>query len=342
VLVRQNACDRDDLPRNLSGVLGLQRRVTRRVESILASTTGNSPREPTVKNELTRRNLLGRAGIALGGAVALGALACGSDDSDPQPEPQPQQGPQVAQFPYKQHIAAGYQLDVAAVKEAAYHAYYIGGCCHAAYSALVGHLAQTVGAPFNLLPIDFGKFGAGGIAAYGSICGATLGGVLVVNMIVEDPAAPAPAVRNPMIVELMRWYEGYAFPHYAPNAIDEKEAGKTTLDFSQNNLVNLERVPHSHLCHASVSDWCAAHGVSAKGADKLARCARLSADVAGKTAELLNAYLAGQAFTATPLDDSSKGCVTCHTADSTVQTVQSGMSCTTCHPGQTTPHYGTP
>lgn len=293
-----------------------------------------------MKNEITRRHLIGRAGVALGGAVALGALACGSDDSDPQP--QPQEGPQVAQFPYKQHIPSGYRLDVAAVKEAAYHAYYNGGCCHAAYSALVGHLAQTVGAPFSLLPIDFGKFGAGGIAAYGSICGATLGSVLVVNMIVEDPAAPAPAVRNPMIVELMRWYEGYAFPQYAPNAIDEKEAGKTTLDFSQSNLVNLERVPHSHLCHASVSDWCAANGVSAKSADKLARCARLSADVAGKAAELLNTYLAGGTFTATPLDDASKTCGLCHSPDTAVETVASGMSCTACHPGQTSPHYGTP
>lgn len=284
--------------------------------------------------ELTRRNLLGRAGLALGGAVALGSLACGSDDSDPQPEPQPQEGPQVAQFPYKQHIPAGYQLDVAAVKEAAYHAYYAGGCCHGAYSALLGHLAQTVGAPFNLLPIDFGKFGGGGVAGYGSICGATLGSLLVVNMVVEDPAAPAPALRNPMITELMRWYEGNPFPQYLPSAIDANETGKTTKDFSEGNLVNLQRAPHSHLCHASVSDWCAANGVSAKSADKLARCARLTADVAGKTAEMLNAYLEGQTFTGTPLDETSAGCVTCHSPTSTLQTVQAGMSCATCHPGQ--------
>jgi hypothetical protein len=289
------------------------------------------PGSPIVKKELTRRNLLGRAGLALGGAVALGSLACGSDDSDPQPQPQPQEGPQVADFPYKQHLAAEYRLDAAAVREAAYHAYYNGGCCHGAYSALVGHLATTAGAPFDLLPIDFGKFGAGGIALYGSICGSTLGSVLVINMIVEE------ASRNAMITELMRWYEGYAFPVYAPTAIDAKEQGKTTLDFAQGNLVNLQVIPRSHLCHASVTTWCTANGVSAASADKLARCARLTADVAGKTAEMLNAYLAGEAFTPTALDGTSTGCIGCHSKEATtIPSVNSGMSCTSCH--GTDPH----
>ncbi|ABS26684.1 C-GCAxxG-C-C family protein [Anaeromyxobacter sp. Fw109-5] len=292
-----------------------------------------------MKKELTRRNLLGRAGLALGGAVAIGSLACGSDDSDPQPQPQPQEGPQVADFPYKKHLAADFRLDVAAVKEAAYHAYYNGGCCHAAYSALLGDL-QRAGAPFTLLPLGFGKFGAGGIASYGSICGAALGGALIINMVVEDPAAPAPAARNPLIVELMRWYERYAFPEFVPNAIDAAEQGKTTIAFDDTNPT-LKVVPGSHLCHASVTTWCAANGVAATSPDKLARCARLSADVAGKTAELLNAYLAGETFTATPLDDASKGCGGCHSKDSAAvgPSVASGMSCNSCHPGHTTyPH----
>ena len=67
-----------------------------------------------------------------------GSLA--ANKSDAQPEPQPQEGPQVADFPYEKHIAADFQLDVAALKEAAYNAYYNGGCCHGAYSALLGDL----------------------------------------------------------------------------------------------------------------------------------------------------------------------------------------------------------
>lgn len=284
--------------------------------------------------ELSRRNLLGRAGLALGGAVTLGVLqACGSD-SDPAPQQTPQEpaGPQVADFPYEQHLPAGYRLDPTPIREAAYQGYYAGGCCHGAYSALVGHLAQTAGAPFTLLPLDFGKFGGGGIASYGSICGALLGGVLVTNMVVADATA-----RAAIMTDLMRWYEGASFPQYTPQAVNAGETG-LVKDFSAGNLVNLQQVPGAHLCHASVSGWCAANGVSATGADKKARCARLTADVAGKVAELLNTYLETKAFTAAPIDDASKTCLVCHPGTSTTEPVASGMTCTTCHSDKATGH----
>ncbi|HSN89936.1 MAG TPA: C-GCAxxG-C-C family protein [Anaeromyxobacteraceae bacterium] len=287
------------------------------------------------RENLGRREILTRAGLVLGGAVAAGALqACGSEDSPPV-DP----GPQVSEFPYAQHIAAGYQLDVAAVKEAAYQNYWAGGCCHGAFSSLVGHLAQTVGQPFSLLPVDFGKFGGGGVAGYGSICGAVLGSTLVLNMVVADPPAPAPALRNPMIAELMRWYEGHAFPGYTPTTVNSAEAGQTTLDFSEANLVNLQRAPHSHLCHASVSDWCAANAVSASGKDKQARCARLTADVAGKAAAMLNDFLANVAFVATGRDAVSANCVGCHTSGSPLRPVASGMECGSCHSDKLVGHY---
>lgn len=289
--------------------------------------------------QLGRRNILRQAGLAIGGAMAAGTLAaCGEDKVQVDRIVEvPPSGPQPSQFPYAQHVADGYQLDVAAVKEAAYQAYYAGGCCHGAYSALLGHLATTVGQPFNLLPIDFGKFGGGGVAGYGSICGAALGGVLLINMVVADPAAPAPAVRNPMIAELLRWYEGFAFPAYSPVAVNAAETG-LVKDFSAANLVNLQRKPASHLCHASVSGWCAQVGVAANGKDKVARCARLTADVAGKVAELLNDYLANRPLTPTARDAASATCVVCHPATSTAQPVSSGMACVTCHTDKATGH----
>jgi len=164
----------------------------------------------------SRRNLLGQAGLAFGGLVTLGALqGCGEDETTPPPVVT---GPTVKDFPYEQHLTADYRLDPAPVREAAYHAYYAGGCCHGAYSALLGHLATTAGKPFDLLPLDFGKFGGGGVAGYGSICGAVLGGVMVINMIVSDATA-----RGNMMTDLMRWYEGEAFPKYVPAAVDAAE-----------------------------------------------------------------------------------------------------------------------
>lgn len=287
-----------------------------------------------MSTDLSRRNLLAKAGLMLGGAVTLGVLnGCGEDEKKTEETPPVDPGPQVADFPYEQHLPASYQLNVAALKEVAYHQYYAGGCCHGAYNALLTHLADTVGQPFSLMPKDFGKFGGGGIASYGSICGAALGGVLILNSIVSNADA-----RGAMMTELLRWYEGYAFPAYVPTAVDAAETG-TTKDFSATGIVQLQRAPQSHLCHSSVSDWCAANGVSAGGADKKARCARLTADVAGKVAEMLNAYLAGTgAWTAPARDAQSATCVTCHPATSTSQPVASGMRCDSCHTDKTSNH----
>ncbi|HET7755447.1 MAG TPA: C-GCAxxG-C-C family protein [Anaeromyxobacteraceae bacterium] len=296
-----------------------------------------------MSDTLTRRNMLGRAGLVLGGAMTLGVLnACGGDDAatptpDPTPTPTPDAGPQVSQFPYQQHLAADYRLDVAAIAETAYHGYYAAGCCHGAYNGLVKHLAETAGAPFNLLALDFGGFGGGGIAGYGSICGAVLGGVLVINSIVPNTApqgatAAQSNVRNRMMVELMRWYEGFAFPRYVPATVDAKETG-LTKDFGAANLAVLQTVPGSHLCHASVTGWCAANGnLNPNGGDKKARCARLTADVAGKVAEMLNGYLATGAFTAETTNTTTT-CVSCHGAVTSghAAPTASGMMCQTCH-----------
>lgn len=301
-------------------------------------TQGKPSKERVVSEELTRRSMLRRTGLALGGLVTAGALqACGSDnDDDPVPVqeqvPQPT-GPTPKDFPYEQHLAADYRLSATPIREAAYHGYYAGGCCHGAYSALLDHLAQTAGKPFDQLPLDLGKFGGGGIAGYGSICGAVLGGVMIINNIVSDATA-----RAAMMTDLMRWYERETFPKYLPTAIDAAETG-LTKDFSATGVVSLQRAPNSHLCHASVSDWCAANGVSAAGADKKARCARLTADVAGHVAEMLNTYLDGTgAYTAAALDSASARCTSCHTGASPVQPVASGMSCTTCHDDKVTAH----
>lgn len=285
-----------------------------------------------MKKELTRRDMISRAGLALGGAVVLGALACDEDDTTCPPPtecpPPVEPGPQVAEMPYQQFLPAGYQIDVAAVKETAYHGYYEFGCCHAAFKGLLTELAK-VGQPFNLLPINLGAFGAGGIAGYGSICGSLLGSILIQNFVTADAKS-----RAAMMTDLMRWYEGETFPKYLPKTIDAKETG-LTLDFSTaEKLVTIGETPGSHLCHASVSTWCAKNSVSANSTDKKARCARLSADVAGKCAEMFNKYLAdGTYVSGVPMDAASKGCVGCHNGDSTsIPSVASGMACNSCHP----------
>jgi hypothetical protein len=311
------------------------------------------------QDSLTRRKLLSRAGLALGGAVTLGVLnACSSDDdpatiTDPGTCPEPPVCPDTAaaikDYPYEKFIPAGFQFDKAAVQEAAYHAYYTGGGCgHGAYSALLADLAKTDVAPFNQLPLRFGQFGFGGVAGYGSICGAALGGALIINSVVADVTA-----RNNMITGLMRWYETFAFPEYAPTEINADEAAAAVQTDPAKKLQLawpdgvVQVAPGSHLCHASVSSWCASQDpiVAAGGAnqpDKKARCARVTADVAGKVAEMVNAYLAtgslgARTFAPLAPDSSVTGCTSCHGGavnqhgGAPVPPVASGMSCPACH-----------
>ena len=244
-----------------------------------------------MKNELTRRNLLGRAGIALGGAVALGALACGSDDSDPQPEPQPQEGPRSRTFPTE---APRRRLPAERRRGEGGR---VPGLLRRRllprrFSALLGDLNRA-GAPFTLLPLGFGKFGAGGVELYGSICGAALGGVLVLNMVVENPDH-----RRALVTELLRWYEGAAFPAYVPQALvaaETADATKPTLDFSAGNVVNLQVVPGSHLCRLSLHLVRRDGGVNAGGADKKARCAAGNGR-RRQDRRVVNAYLVSGAY----------------------------------------------
>jgi hypothetical protein len=288
---------------------------------------------------LSRRAMLGRAGLGIAAVgLATGCATAGAKSATPPGDPGASGStgkvPRVADFPYEKHLPRGYRLDARAVKEAAYHAYYAGGCCHGTYSALLGHLATTAGAPFDQLPIDFGRFGIGGIEMYGSVCGSVLGGVLIMNSVVANAKA-----RAAMITDVMRWYERAPFPAYVPAAQDAAEKG-LTRDFSEAQISKLQVVPHSHLCHASVSGWCAANQVPANGADKKARCARLTADVAGKVVEVMNAYLATSSHVAAGLDAASTGCTTCHSAAAPELPAATGMECGACHTDKATGHPG--
>jgi hypothetical protein len=292
-----------------------------------------------MKTELSRRSFITHASIAAGGVALTSIGACSSDSNNSSPAPSGPTGPTAKDFPYEQFLPAGYTITASqksAIAEAGYHGFWAAGCCHGVYKAVMEHFSNTVGAPFDQLPLNIGAFGGGGIGGYGSICGAILGGVLALNNLVATAAA-----RTAMLQDLMRWYEGNAFPAYVPATIDPAESASPapTLDFSAGNIVNLQVTPHNHLCHASRSQWCMHNGVAANSKDLSARCGRLTADVAGKVVDMMNAYLANHAYTAAAIDTASSTCIGCHTASSTTTPNASGMSCTSCHPNKTTvPH----
>jgi len=152
---------------------------------------------------------------------------------------------------------------------------------------------------------------SGGIAGWGTICGALAAPVCLISGVVADKK-----LREEMINELMAWYIHHPFPEYQPAGL------------------NLPKVAvGSTLCHISVSKWVNAMDppVTADSKEKKARCAGVSGDTAKKAVEILNAYADTGAFSATHKPDPIvASCMGCH-KESAPPFTQGKENCMSCH-----------
>jgi hypothetical protein len=95
---------------------------------------------------------------------------------------------------------------------------------------------------------------------------------------------------------------------------------------------------HSVLCHVSVSRWCKASGHQAHSKAQKERCRRLTADVAKRTAEVLNAHFARRFTAAQQTQEETLKCASCHTKGRKQQNSLGKMHCTSCHYSLGTEH----
>jgi hypothetical protein len=89
----------------------------------------------------------------------------------------------------------------------------------------------------------------------------------------------------------------------------------------------------SVLCHVSIARWTAGAGFAASSPERLERCARLVADVAGHVADALN-MAQGQYTPRTSISDVAAGCLACHGEGKRAPReaeVVGRMACTGCH-----------
>jgi len=245
---------------------------------------------------VSRRDLLVGTGAFAAGA-ALAALfgrpsVAGAAEVPPWP------------WPYR-------PLDPDVAARLGYEGYWQGGCMYGAAKAIIGQLAQIVGHPYTLVPLDMFRYGAGGFAGWGTLCGALNGAGAAVALVTPKEA------HSQILGELTGWYTQTAFPIYRP-------AGQAALATS---------VAGSPLCHVSVSKWCAAAGAREDSQERKERCARLTGDVAAYTVRLLNAYHQGTFSPAFALSPETAGCLDCHGAAGMSDTLGK-MECVDCH----TPH----
>ena len=249
----------------------------------------------------------------------------------------------------------GYQeLDPEYVRKLGHLGYYLEECGGGSFWAIMTALKEKIGYPYNLIPLptkeEFidhlsgkskGKHyqgimqhGVGGVADYGSLCGAPNGAAAAVLF-----AFPAEEMK-PIVKRLMRYYETEAFPNAKSNEYAVNGEFFVPMYKSQKSLPRSSS--NSVLCHVSVGKWCENSGYASGSKERSERCARVTGDVAAMAVTLLNAHLKGNLETVFPLKLSQEtaSCRVCHFKGKKFEAGQftrGAMECSSCH-NEMTPH----
>jgi hypothetical protein len=250
--------------------------------------------------KLTRREILGLAGIT-SGSCALSS--CAVDELIT-----PSDGVRKPDFPWTYT-----ELDPDITARKAYKICEKGHCMYGVFASVVLQLAKKHGELYRYFPVDMMRYGAGGTAKWGSLCGALNGSAALIGLFAEKDED-----LKILIDELFLWYEQTELPVYIP----EKPAYNTEIPKS---------ISVSVLCHVSVTRWCKVSGQKAFSKPQKERCRRLTADTAGKTVEVLNAHFVGRTPVTRQFNTKTKKCSSCHTKDSELQNSLGKMSCSICH-----------
>ena len=265
---------------------------------------------------LSRRQCL----LSLGGVAAGGALLSMVDTADAQ---NPQAGAtrrfeQVGgDFGWTPH-----KLDPDEVAHLAYEGYWHKdyACGFGCFYSMIGLMGEKYGAPYNTFPFTMLEANKGGISDWGTICGALYGAVAAFALFYGRNE------RSPMVHELFRWYEKTELPIYKP-----VKAVGVEGDLPMN-------ASGSVLCHISVSKWCHESKIEATAKARNERCGRLTADVARKACEILNAKIdAGKEYKGVfAKQEAVEYCGSCHqTKGEEANWAKGVMDCTPCHNGST-------
>lgn len=254
----------------------------------------------------TRREALGMIGLATG-SVLLGSLATGRAMAGAENGNGADQS-----FPWTY-----VKLDPVACADRAYKAYYEEKrhCMYGSFKGIIGELAELKGAPYNSFPYKMMVIGAGGGGDWATLCGSLNGAMLAISLLCKTP--------KPLVDELFSWYQSEQLPNYRPAVVKVHIVGS---------------IAKSPLCHNSVSRWCKVSKEKSFSNAREERCAQLTASVAKKTVEILNAHADGTFKAAYPLPKYVQECRGCHDKGSMLENTRGKMECAPCHNGLKADH----
>jgi hypothetical protein len=164
------------------------------------------------------------------------------------------------------------KLDTQEVATIAYDNYMSLFCAATVLKGIFDPLARSVGGPYKTFPVESMKWAHGGVAGWGTVCGTLVGASTAAGFITGDTDT-VEAMSN----DLMFFYANTVLPVFKPAKGRWAEIKNTTK-------------ADTPVCHISVGRWMAEEGVAFLSNERAERCARVAATIAGKTAEMLNAW----------------------------------------------------
>ena len=181
------------------------------------------------------------------------------------------------------------------------------GCAFGTFNAIIGQLAEVVGAPYTSIPTQMMDWAGAGVVGFGTLCGTLNGASAAIGLVCNGRDARG------FISDLMTWYSETPLPtnRLAP-----------TGDLPQSKA-------ESNLCHVSLTHWCRTSGFASGSPERAERCSRVSGDVAAKAVEMLNDGALGL-----QLPSEKTVCRACHFMGpdyAAGQFTHGEMNCLTCH-----------
>ncbi len=223
---------------------------------------------------MTRRSLLKNAGTAVLGTAGLVTLAVALPGYPAKAEAR---GGNTEKWPWPY-----VKLDPQKTAEIAYNEWYRVFCGAAVINSIFSQLREKVGEPYKSFPVDSFVFLEGGMAGWGTVCGSNAGANIVSNVIIGPRiAGPASAHGHTIGSEMMQWYSETPLPVFTP----KEPRQKTKI---------IQTTSNSPLCHISVGKWMKKSGFPLGSPERKDRCARVTASVAYKLVQDLNAWKDGK------------------------------------------------
>jgi len=208
---------------------------------------------------------------------------------------------------------AYFHLDPQEAADRAYRVYPDGSCMYGIVAAVLGMMAERAGEPYSSFPVDMMRYGAVGVAGWGSLCGVLNGGAALIGLFNSEKDTTQ---REKLTAELFTWYESTALPAYTPATPEWADRVGAA-------------VPESVLCHISSAKWSQATGYSSTSNERRERCRRLTADGTAKVVDILNRSL-GNPAQFRNISAETASCNSCHGPKGMSNSI-GFMNCRSCH-----------